>query len=129
MYHDEIHGDLFTQMNKTLDMLLTKYLKAQISYEGVQRVETFPVPEDALREAVLNAIAHKDYASGIPIQISVYDDKIMLWNPGQLPPEWTVEQLTNLTVSQDVKQISSPFVKGGRAKRRGISRAGFVAEG
>ena len=56
-------------------------------------METFPVPEDALREAVLNAITHKDYASGTPIQISVYDDKIMLWNPGQLPPEWTVERL------------------------------------
>jgi len=90
-YQDEIHGDLFTQVDKTMDLLLTKYLRAVISYEGVQRVETYPVPEEALREAVLNAIAHKDYGSAVPIQISVYDDKIMLWNPGQLPPEWTVE--------------------------------------
>ena len=56
-----------------MDLLLTKYLKAMISYEGVQRVETYPVPEEALREAVLNAIAHKDYGSGIPVQISVLD--------------------------------------------------------
>jgi len=42
-----------------MDLLLTKYLKAMISYDGVQRVETYPVPEEALREAVLNAIAHK----------------------------------------------------------------------
>jgi ATP-dependent DNA helicase RecG len=80
-YQDEIHGDLFTQVDKTMDLLLTKYMKAVISYEGVQRVETYPVPEEALREAVLNAIAHKDYGSAVPIQISVYDDKIMLWNP------------------------------------------------
>ena len=37
-YHDEIHGDLFTQVDKTMDLLLTKYMKAGISYEGVQRV-------------------------------------------------------------------------------------------
>ena len=63
LYHDEVHGDLFTQVNQTLELLLTKYTKAMISYRGVQRFETYPVPEEALREAVLNAIAHKDYAS------------------------------------------------------------------
>jgi ATP-dependent DNA helicase RecG len=75
-------------------LLLTKYLRAAISYEGVQRVEMFPMPEEALREAVINAIVHKDYASAIPIQISVYDNKLMIWNAGQLPPDWTLEQLT-----------------------------------
>lgn len=35
LYHDEIHGDLFSQVDKTMDLLLTKYLKALISYEGV----------------------------------------------------------------------------------------------
>ena len=39
-----------------MDRLLNKYLRALISYEGIQRVETYPVPEEALREAVLNAV-------------------------------------------------------------------------
>ena len=85
LYHDEVHGDLFSQVSRTVEFLLTKYLKAAITYRGIQRVETFPVPEPALREAVLNAIIHKDYASGTPVQISVYADKLMIWNPGQLP--------------------------------------------
>ena len=93
LYHDEIHGDLFSQVEKTVDLLLTKYLRAGISYEGVQRVEAFPVPEPALREAVINAIVHKDYASAIPIQISVYHNKLMIWNAGQLPDDWTIESL------------------------------------
>ena len=58
-YQDEICGDLFTQVDTTMDLLLTKYLKATISYEGIQRIETYPVPEGALREAVLNAIVHR----------------------------------------------------------------------
>jgi len=86
-YHDEITGDLFAQADRTLDLLLTKYLKATISYEGMQRVEIWPIPQDALREVLLNAIAHKDYASGVPIQISVYDDRVLFWNNGQLPED------------------------------------------
>jgi ATP-dependent DNA helicase RecG len=92
-YQDEVHGDLFTQVNRTIEVLLAKYLKAWISYEGLQRVEALQVPEPALREAILNAIVHNEYASGVPVQISVYSDQLMIWNPGQLPPHWTVERL------------------------------------
>ena len=125
LYHDEIHGDLFTQVDKTMDLLLTKYLKATISYEGVQRVETLPMPEEALREAVLNAIAHKDYGSSVPIQISVYDDKVMIWNPGQLPEDWTVEKLTGKHSSEPYNpDIANAFFRAGmiEAWGRGIER-------
>lgn len=101
-YQDEVHGDILSQVGKAIDTLKAKYLKALISYEGLQRIETYPVPEPALREALLNAIVHKDYASAIPIQISVYPDKLMIWNPGQLPPQWTVERLL-------IKHASAPF--------------------
>lgn len=93
LYQDEIHGDLFSQVEKTMDLLLTKYLRAGISYDGLYRNEKYPMPEEALREVLVNAVAHKDYATSVPIQISVYDDKLMIWNPGQLPMEWTVEKL------------------------------------
>jgi len=66
-YQDEIHGEILTQANRSLDILKAKYLKALISYNGLQRIETYPVPEEALREAILNAVAHKDYSSGTPL--------------------------------------------------------------
>jgi ATP-dependent DNA helicase RecG len=88
IYQDEVHGCLFDQSDKTLDLLLTKYLRAYIRYEGIARIETYPFPPNALREALLNAIVHKDYSSGIPIQISVYEDKIYFWNDGRLPETW-----------------------------------------
>ena len=94
MYQDEIHGNLFEQIEKTMDLLFTKYIKANISYEDIQRVETYEYPKEAIREALLNAIIHKDYSGNTPIQISVYKDKIMIWNEGQLPENWTVETLT-----------------------------------
>lgn len=76
-----------------MDLLLSKYLEAQIRYEGISRIEEYPYPEAALREALLNAIAHKDYGSGNPIQIKVYEDRINFWNAGQLPDSLTVDSL------------------------------------
>ena len=102
VFQDTIHGHLFDQVEKTMDLMLTKYLKATIQYEGINRIEEYPYPEKALREALMNAVAHKDYSSGHPVQISVYEDKIIFWNEGQLPDNWTTKKLT-------VKHPSRPF--------------------
>lgn len=101
-FQDEIHGNLFDQIEKVMDLLFTKYIKAQISYEGIIRVEKYEYPKDAVREALLNAIAHKDYSGGVPVQISVYSDKIIFWNEGQLPENWTIESLM-------IKHPSKPY--------------------
>ena len=78
LYHDEIHGNLLEQVDNTLDLLLTKYMRANISYEDLTRIEKYPFPRPALREALLNAVVHKDHSNGVPIQISVYDDKMVV---------------------------------------------------
>jgi len=94
LYHDDVHGSLLEQAEKTLDLIYFKYLKAKIWYEnGEQRVEKFPFPKEGLRELIFNALVHKDYASGIPIQISVYADKLYVANVGSLPETWTVKKL------------------------------------
>ncbi len=92
-FQDEIHGNLFEQVEKTMELLFTKYIKAIISYDDIYRIETFEYPKEAIREALLNAIAHKDYTGATPIQISVYKDKIMIWNYGELPENWTIDTL------------------------------------
>ena len=114
LYQDEAHGDLFSQVNKTIDLLLTKYFRAMISYNGLQRVETYPIPKDALREALINAVIHKDYASGAPIQISVYEDQLMIWNSGQLPENWDVKNLLRKHSSKPYNpDIANAFFRAG----------------
>jgi len=124
-YHDEVHGDLFAQVAMTMDLLLTKYLKAAISYEGIQRVETYPVPEGALREAVLNAIVHRDYAVAAPIQIRVYADRLWIWNPGELPENWSQAKLLGPHPSQPYNpDVANAFFRAGEIEAwgRGIQR-------
>ncbi len=115
-YHDEVRGHLFGQIEQTVDLLSTKYLKADVGYDGLQRVERYPLPGDALREALLNALVHKDYASGAAVQISVYDDRVIFWNPGRLPDDWTVDRL----LSQHPSHPSNPLLADA------LFRAGYI---
>lgn len=114
MYQDEVHGNLFHQVEKIIDLLFSKYIKAIISYEGIHRVETYEYPKDAIREALLNAVSHKDYSSDFPIQISVYKDKLMIWNSGQLPENWTTKNLLEKHPSQPYNpDIANAFFRSG----------------
>lgn len=84
-YQDEVHGPLIEQADKAVELVYTKYLKALVTYEGIQRTEQYMFHKEAFREILLNAIVHKDYTSCNPIQISVYADKIYVWNDGEMP--------------------------------------------
>ncbi|MDL2262186.1 putative DNA binding domain-containing protein [Bacteroidales bacterium OttesenSCG-928-I21] len=124
-FQDDIHGNLFEQVEKTMELLLTKYTRALISYDGLHRIETYEYPKEALREALLNAVTHKDYSGGAPIQIRVYDDKIMIWNEGRLPENWTIEKLLqNHSSRPNNPDIANAFFRSGYVESwgRGISK-------
>lgn len=55
---DEVHGSLNEQIDKAVDLVYTKYLKALIYYDGIQRIEQFMFPQEAFREILLNAVVH-----------------------------------------------------------------------
>jgi ATP-dependent DNA helicase RecG len=125
LYHDEVEGDLFHQVKNTLDLLLTKYLKAVISYDGIVRVETFPVPRAALREALLNALVHRDYSVTAPVQIRVYENRLRIWSPAVLPEGWTLETLLGAHSSSPYNPaIANAFFRAGEIETwgRGVVR-------
>lgn len=70
----------------------------QLSYTitgNAQRTETWEYPLDAIREIVTNAICHRDYTSSAETQIKIFDDRMVVYNPGALPLGMTVEKLTD----------------------------------
>ncbi len=98
-FQDVVEGNILDMADKIISILDTKYLIRPISYKGLQRIEGLEYPEAALREAILNAIIHKDY-SGTTIFLSVYDDRLIIWNPGELPSSLTVDLLKEKHSSQ-----------------------------
>ncbi len=108
-----IEGNAFELANLTLEILDKKYFKKSISYDGLHRVETNEYPYEAIRETLLNAIVHRQYM-GAPIQISLYDDKIMVWNFGTLLEPMTLEDLKHKHASHPRNPIlADVFFKGG----------------
>jgi ATP-dependent DNA helicase RecG len=85
LHQDEIHGPLIAMADKAEDLVYLKYFKGIISYEGLQRIETYPIPRQAFREAILNAIIHRDYSTGNPIHIHVYPETNTLPKQHTLP--------------------------------------------
>lgn len=100
LYQDELMGPIIDLPDKTIDLLYSKYMKAKITYEGIRRVERYPFPLSAVREAVVNAIVHKNYQSGAPIQIRVYEDRLIVGNSCILPEGWSVENLLSPHASE-----------------------------
>ena len=92
-YQDEVHGSLMIQADRVIDLLYTKYLTAEISYDNITRIEHYPFPKDAVREAVFNALIHQDFSVGVPVQISVYKNKLYISNDCVFPANWTAETL------------------------------------
>lgn len=128
-FQDEVHGYLFEQVEKTMELLLSKYFEAQIRYQGISRIEEYPYPESALREALLNAVAHKDYSSGNPIQIKVYDDHISIWNAGELPEPLTIKKLSVTHPSMPFNpDIATTFFRAGLIEAWGRGTIKIIEE-
>jgi ATP-dependent DNA helicase RecG len=90
---DMVEGNLFQQLENALEILRTKYLVSNIKFEGIHRRDILEYPYEALREAIINALIHRDYIGTSAIQIRVYNDKLVIMNEGKLPPEVPVEKL------------------------------------
>jgi len=86
MSQQEVHGNVFEQIEKTLDIIYSQFMNDT-------NQEQFYVTPEIMRPLIINAIVHKDYTRGAPIQISIYKNKIYIANCGQLPHQWNVENL------------------------------------
>ena len=125
LYDDTLEGSLFRQADQVIDLIYTKYMRAWISYDGITRVDRYPFPRTAIREAVFNAIIHSDYSSGVPIQIRVYDKKLVIYNQARIPMLWVQEGALDKHGSKAINPlIARAFYRAGHVESwgRGIKR-------
>ena len=70
---------------------------------AVRRRESWSLPPVAVREAVVNALVHADYAqNGAPLRVSIFDDRLEVENPGLLPFGLTIEDLPTVSRSRAI---------------------------
>ena len=68
--------------------------KSSATLKGAARVVSYPYPEESIREAIVNAVAHRDYTiSGIDIRVDIYPDRLAIESPGKLPNTLSLESI------------------------------------
>lgn len=90
----------------------------------VYREDIPPIPEDALREALVNAVIHRDYAvTGSQILLEAFDDRIVVTSPGALPNHMTVDQARKGGAPRSRNEMmANAMVVRGLMERRGRGR-------
>lgn len=92
-----IEGTIPEMLKKALDFVLGNMRTATgIDPQTGKRIDLPQYPMDAVREAVLNALVHRDYSvytESKPIQLNMYEDRLEITNPGGLYGRLTVDQL------------------------------------
>ena len=80
----DFHSDLPTMIDEVVAWVLTK-INVEYIIRHVRREERPELPEEALREAVVNAVAHRDYRSTANVQVYVFKNRVEIVSPGGLP--------------------------------------------
>jgi len=89
----EIHAYPAIAVDESMSFI-QKHLMHAIEVSGIRRKEQWTIPLVAIREAIINAIAHADYSQrGAPIRIAIFDDRIEIENPGLIPFNLTLDDL------------------------------------
>jgi ATP-dependent DNA helicase RecG len=139
-----LNGNVFTQLDEAL-AFVARNTRQAIRITGRPEREIVPeYPDDAVREAIVNAICHRDYAAAGNVQVRIYDDRLEVWNPATLPADLTIEQLYREHVSRPrnrlladafyrarlIEQWGTGTLRMVRAfESRGLPRPEFLYEG
>ncbi|MFX1411771.1 MAG: ATP-binding protein, partial [Promethearchaeota archaeon] len=98
---EDIGGTLDEQIDAA-ELFLVRAMRKSMRLTGLKREETTEYPVEAVREAVVNAVAHRDYSiRGEAIRISVFNDRIECYSPGRLPGHVTVQNIVDERFSRN----------------------------
>jgi predicted HTH transcriptional regulator len=121
-------GDLFELIELSLSFVLSRInMKVGARDFGSQAPTEYELPVSAVSEAIVNAIAHRDYTSNGSIQIMLFRNRLEIWNPGALPQGLSIEKLYQPHKSIPVNPlIAHPLFLSGDIEKAGTGTSDIV---
>ena len=93
-FYQVYKGTLFELVDQAVNFVLSKIDFAVGTREQGHAVPTaYEIPREVIEEAIVNAVAHRDYDSTASVQVMLFADRLEISNPGALPPQLSIEQL------------------------------------
>jgi len=97
----ELNGDLVSNINDAM-IFLKKHLRMSFKIESLRRENVLELPEDALREAVVNAVCHRDYfEKGARVMVEIFDDRVDIVSPGGVCKGITPENFGTISITRN----------------------------
>ena len=91
--NQRVEGNFFVLLDAGMSFFF-KHLSLSGKIVGFKREEHLEIPSEALREALINALCHRQYEKyNLTIGIAIYDDRIEIENPGMFPPQITLANI------------------------------------
>ena len=88
----DFEGPLYEQIEEAYEFVL-KHINLGAEINGLVRTDTYELPTEAIREAIVNAITHRNFLDRSCVQVAVYDDRVEITSPGMLYGGLTIEQI------------------------------------
>lgn len=121
-------GDVFQLVDEAVDFVLSK-----LDYSIGTRAENtsipgkYEIPKEIIVEAIVNAIAHRDYTNNGSVQVMLFKDRLEVSNPGSIPLGWTIEKLKGLHTSVPANPLlAEPMYLKGYIERLGTGTADII---
>lgn len=87
-------GTAFELVDQAIDFVMSKInVSVGTREKSAQAPVTYEIPRDVVAEAIVNAVAHRDYNSNGSVQVMLFTDRLEVWNPGTLPKALTLQDL------------------------------------
>ena len=94
-------GTVFDLVDKAIDFVMSKLNRSVGTRAlGPQVPVEYDIPEEVVAEGIVNAVAHRDYASNASVEVQLFPDRLEIWNPGTVHPPLTLEKLYHPHASQ-----------------------------
>ena len=93
-FYQVYKGTLFELVDQAVNFVLSKInLAVGTRALSAQAPTAYEIPPEVVSEAIVNAIAHRDYTSTASVQVMLFADRLEVWNPGGLPPGLSLQSL------------------------------------
>ena len=127
--HQVYRGTVFELIDQAVDFVMSKINRAVgTRAESNTAPVSYELPREAVAEAIVNAVAHRDYASNASVQVMLFSDRLEVWNPGELPAPLTPDRLTKPHASIPRNPLlANPLFLAGYAEHAGTGTLDMIA--
>ncbi len=121
-------GDVFEQVDQAVDFVLSKLASSVGTRDKSTQVDvSYEIPKEVVSEAIVNAVAHRDYSSYGSVQIMIFSDRLEITNPGTLVPELSISKLKTQHASYPTNPlIAEPMYQAGYIERFGTGTGEII---